>query len=191
MTCIGCGAMGRQERCDGACSEHRLVLVRSTDFDALRSAAHDARARVQRMGELLGGLAAAEPRPQDPDAAFLQLRDGARRLLAELGRAGPDADWADPMTVTGWWCAECGNVDLPQPCLGVCIWKPTDWVNVELYRSQLAVAVPWLRQADTMTRLLAHIAVLRPHAGLAQATWAALRERARASEVPLQRPRLD
>ena len=35
LTCIGCGAMGREERCDGDCSEHKLLLVSAIDYDVL------------------------------------------------------------------------------------------------------------------------------------------------------------
>ena len=44
LTCIGCGAMGREERCDGACSKHKLVLVSAVDYEDARAAAVTARA---------------------------------------------------------------------------------------------------------------------------------------------------
>jgi hypothetical protein len=38
LTCIGCGAIGREERCDGDCSEHKLLLVSAVDYDVRATA---------------------------------------------------------------------------------------------------------------------------------------------------------
>jgi hypothetical protein len=150
LTCIGCGAMGRSERCEGECSEHKLVLVSAADYDA-----------VAQLEPIVRRV--AEARPADPRAALLALRERAREALREV------KDLDEPNIVTGWWCAECGNVDLPQPCIGVCVWQPAEWVNVALYE-----------RARASRRFLARAAALTPRPGQWRRNWEALQEQARA-----------
>ena len=181
LSCIGCGAMGREERCDGDCSEHKLVLVSAVDHDELLRAAHAAAARAARLGAVVCTLAEAEAKPSDPRDALLTLRDSARRALRKDRDEQDGTDWASPVTVTGWWCARCGNVDMPQPCIGVCVWRPADWVNLALYERQLGLADPSLRAARRLRRFLARVAAVTPRAGQWQRNWEALRSQARAA----------
>lgn len=174
LTCIGCGAMGRQERCAGSCSEHKLVLVRAADYDAMLTAAASARASADRLAPIArwfenGG---------EPRAALAALRERARDALRADGPEPERADWGDPDTVTGWWCAECGNVDMPQPCIGVCVWLPADWVNVALYQRQLALAEPALRAARALRRFVGRVAAVTPREGQWERNWDALRTQA-------------
>ena len=150
LTCIACGAMGREERCDGDCSEHQLVLVNTVDYDELLGAAYAARVRAARLASAVGVFADSHTQRGDPQETFLRLRDGARRALRDGGRDEPRTDWDSPVTVIGWWCARCGNVDMPQPCIGVCVWRPADWVNLALYQRQLRLAEPGLRAARSL-----------------------------------------
>lgn len=178
LTCIGCGAMGGAPRCDGDCSEHKLVLVDAADYDALLTRAQAARACATRLAPVARRLADAEAEPEAPGDAFVHLRDGARQALRDTG--GHDhTDWAAPATVIGWWCAQCGNVDLPQPCIGVCVWRPTQWVNLALYERRLGEAEADLRAVRALSELLRRIAVVTPRDGQWQRNWQALRARAR------------
>lgn len=176
LTCIGCGAMGRQERCEGACSEHKLVLVRAADYDELLTAAAAARSRAARLAPIAGACADAEG--GEPRAGLTALREHARRALHEDGPQPQRSDWAAPDVVTGWWCAECGNVDMPQPCVGVCVWRPAPWVNVALYERQLALAEPALRAARALRRFVARAAAITPRTGQWERNWEALRAQA-------------
>ena len=63
LTCIACGAMGREERCDGDCSEHKLVLVNAVDYDELLRAAHAARVRAARLASAVRPFADAHRGP--------------------------------------------------------------------------------------------------------------------------------
>jgi hypothetical protein len=175
LTCIGCGAMGRQERCEGACSEHKLVLVRAADYEELLTAAAAARARAKRLAPIVRGF---EDPDGEPREALAALRERARDALRGDGLVPPSADWAAPDTVTGWWCAECGNVDMPQPCIGVCVWRPADWVNVALYQHQLALAEPALRAARALGRFAGRAAAVTPREGQWERNWDALRAQA-------------
>ena len=179
LTCIGCGAMGREQRCDGQCSEHKLVLVSAVDHDAMVRAADAARVRAARLVSAVRPFADAHARSRDPRDALLELRDGARRALRAGGRAEPSTEWTSPITVTGWWCAQCGNVDMPQPCLGVCVWRPADWVSLALYERRLRMAEPDLRAARSLSGFLARAAAVTPRAGEWQRNLDAFRAQAR------------
>jgi hypothetical protein len=181
LTCIGCGAMGREERCDGDCSERKLLLVTAADYHELLGAAHGALVRAARMVPAVRRFAEADAQTQDPLDALLRFRESARRALRGDGRGQDDTDWASPDTVTGWWCARCGNVDMVQPCIGVCIWRPADWVNLALYEHQLRLAEPGLRAARSLSGFLARMAAVTPRAGQGRRNWEALQAQARAA----------
>jgi hypothetical protein len=179
LTCIGCGAMGRQERCEGQCSEHRLVLVSGVDHEALLAAAAAARARAARLAPIAREAADAEG--ADPREALTALRESARRALRDDGPEPERGDWSAPDTVTGWWCAECGNVDMPQPCIGVCIWRPADWINLAAYERQFALAEPALRGARSLRGFVARAAAVTPRDGQWERNRTALQAQARAA----------
>jgi hypothetical protein len=187
LTCIGCGAMGREQRCDGDCSEHKLVLVSAVDHEEMLRAAAAGRARAARLISAVRPFADAHARSQDPCDALLELRDGARRALRDSGRAEPRTDWDSPATVTGWRCAQCGNVDMPQPCIGVCVWRPADWVSFALYERQLRLAEPDLLAARSLSGFLARAATVTPRAGEWQRNLDAFRTQARAVLRDLRR----
>src|SRR4051794_19224299 len=162
LTCIGCGGMGREERCEGACAEHKLVLVRAGDYDALLTAAEAARAAADQLASVAGAF--AEHRRGEPREELTELRRLARRAVRDAEPV-PPADWAAPDTVTGWWCDRCGNVDMPQPCIGVCVWRPAEWVNVAVYERQLSLAAPVLRAASSLRRFVTRAAAAQPREG--------------------------
>jgi hypothetical protein len=172
--------MGREERCDGDCSEHKLVLVSAVDHEEMLRAADAARARAARLVSAVRPFAVAHVRSRDPRDVLLELRDGARRALRDSGRTEPRTDWASPVTVTGWWCAQCGNVDMPQPCIGVCVWRPADWVSLALYERQFRLAEPDLRAARSLSGFLARAAAVTPRAREWQRNLDAFRAQARA-----------
>lgn len=179
LRCIACGAMGREERCDGDCSEHKLMLVSAVDYDELLGAAHAARVRAARLASAVRLFAGPHVRCSDPGDVLLRLRDDASRALRDGGRDERCTGWDSPATVTGWWCARCGNVDMPEPCIGVCVWRPTDWVNVARYQRQLGLAEPSLRAARSLGRFLARAAAVTPRAGELQRNLDAFRAQAR------------
>jgi hypothetical protein len=171
--------MGREQRCDGQCSEHKLVLVSAVDHEAMLRAAHAARVRTARLVPAVRAFAGAPAGSRDPRDALLELRDVARRALRDGGRAEPRTDWATPATVTGWWCARCGNVDMPQPCIGVCVWRPADWVSLALYERGLGPAEADLRAARSLSGFLARAAAVTPRAGEWQRNLDVFRAQAR------------
>jgi hypothetical protein len=174
LTCIGCGAMGRQERCDGACAEHKLVLVRAADHEELLSAA----AAAEGLRTVAEAFAAADQ--GDPREELTALRELARRVLRDAGPPPERTGW-EVDAVTGWWCHRCGNVDLPQPCIGVCVWRPAEWVSAAVHEREQGRAAPALRAARALRRFAARAAAVNPREGLWERNRDALRTQARAA----------
>jgi hypothetical protein len=191
LTCLGCGAMGRQEGCAGNCVEHRLPLVAAADLVALRDAVAAAdrwlarlepvvRAFADGVGDAAAARAAVTTRrgagSKAPAGGMGSASSGARAVPA---LADP-AVLAAPPSVVGWWCSRCGNVDMPQPCIGVCVWQPVEWVNLAVYERELEAAERVLRSAWGCRRFLVRAGAVRPRAGQEERNRAALREQARA-----------
>lgn len=171
-TCIGCGAMGGEARC-AACSEHRLELVGAFALEVLAELALASAERLAAL-EPLGRRLAAGPPLQGAEIAYRDLREDAR---AALGRERLPAD-EPPVTVTGWWCAECGNLDAPQPCIGVCLWRPSQWISRGLYERERAGVAAQIRAAQALEQLLGLVAAVTPRPGRWSANWRALGARA-------------
>jgi hypothetical protein len=127
LTCLGCGAMGREARCEGDCSEHKLLLVDAGEFDALQSAAQLARQRNEAFKPIALALLDSHPSEQACTDAYRAMRAVAHKALEATEPYDDRGDWQAPPAQTGWWCAQCGNVDAPQPCIGVCVWRQTEW----------------------------------------------------------------
>jgi hypothetical protein len=193
LTCIGCGAMGREERCERGCSERKLPLVPADDYNELLAKAGAAQARAARLAPVVRSFAEADAEPAGAREALSTMRDSARQALHDAGPGEPPNEWASPDAVIGWWCERCGNVDMPQPCLGVCVWRPADWVNLALYEKQLGRAEPSLRAARALTGFLGRVAGVVPRADQWQRNWAALQHQARVAleEFSPESPALD
>jgi hypothetical protein len=187
LTCLGCGAMGREARCEGDCSEHKLLLVDAGDFDALQSAAQLAHQRSAALKPIARALLDSHPSEQACTDAYRALRAAAHKALEATKPYDDRGDWQAPPPQTGWWCAQCGNVDAPRPCIGVCVWHQTEWVNLTLYQAGLNRAAEDFRAAPEMRRILARLVAVTPHAGRCQDNWRALQAQARAA---LERPEL-
>jgi len=165
---------GREERCEGACSEHKLLLVSAVDYDALLGAAHAARVRAARLASAVGPFADA----QAGSEAFERLRDGARAALRDAGSDEPDTDRASPATVTGWWRAvwqrghaatvhrglrlASGGLGQPRPLRA---------------SAQARRAQPAYRAA--LSGFLTRISAVTPRAGAWQRNWDAFRAQPR------------
>jgi hypothetical protein len=165
--CIGCGAMRQDQGCPQACSECRLELVRGDDCDQLTRAAAACRARILGLRPVVAELARTEPGPGEQKAAYQALQQSARSALRRFRPAAADRD--DPFspadTVVVWRCRDCGGLDAPQPCIGVCIWRPAVWVDATWHESMRTRAVADREGERSLTGLLGRLAFATPRAG--------------------------
>lgn len=164
--------MARWGTCETACSEHRLELVSAADFDGLEAGRSAVRARTGAFLAVVETLAGTAPGPDGWQAAY---QASQRAALAVLSRHEPHAGSDEPAEhVTTWWCAECGGIDAPQPCLGICVWRPSDWVNRTGYEAARSCAAGERDAARAMVRLLRRVASVTPREGHWERNWRAL-----------------
>ncbi len=174
-TCVGCGAMSLPGRCPGSCSaERKLELVPAADYDTLR----DARAATDAENT---AMAAATRRLLDDIVAHGGDRDAyrsvgaeARAVLRGVTAAPPTNQGRDTEVVTSWWCARCGGIDAPQPCIDVCIHRPAEWVNADVWRAEREAAVACAAFHDRLFGVLRLLAFTAPREGTEPRHWEAL-----------------
>jgi hypothetical protein len=109
-TCIGCGARSHSAECSDGCADRPLDVVDVGDLAAVASRAEDLEERVTELRALARMLASETPLSR-PTA-----QERARAALRMPVPAEPDVE-----IIQAWGCPDCGRIDAPQPCLGVCI----------------------------------------------------------------------
>lgn len=179
--CIGCGAMKKDENCPVACAERRVELVNAGDYDRLAAAAAACRARVRGLRVVAADLARAEPADGEWQAAYQAVQESARSALRRFSPPGgsPDGPFPAARTVIVWRCPDCGGVDAPQPCIGVCIWRPAQWVEAAAYEAERTRALAGQEAGGSLAGLLRALAFTTPRTGRWEQNWRALQSRAR------------
>jgi hypothetical protein len=159
--------------CDTGCSEQKLELVRAAAYDSLTTATANARARAVTFGELVATLARQHPSVGEFEAAYRSAQQAAREHL----RRHPDLDAPNidaeepPEAATAWWCPKCGGIDAPQPCLEICIWRPIEWVNRNLYEQERERSLSERKREHRLQQLLCHVAWVTPHPDQWERSW--------------------
>jgi hypothetical protein len=159
-----------------------LELVSGADYDALAAVAVARRARIRSLAAVIEDIARAEPRPEDLHGRYSSLRERARqqfrrvRLRQEDWRVDPSP--AGEVTVV-WRCPDCGGLDAPQPCLEICIWSPTEWVDARAFRAKAAESLREIEYERAVVGLLTRLAFVTPRDGHLERNWQALRAQAR------------
>lgn len=168
--------MSRFGTCDGGCGEQKLELVPAVQYDMLAAFASSGRTRAEAFGAVVEEFASRQPGADEWEAAYRSVQDVARIILGrhpEVDPRGPDGD--EPVEfATTWWCAACGGIDAPQPCLGICVWRSVEWVNGIRYLEQREGV---LAERDTEARLrglVRRVASVTPRDGQWERGWRAL-----------------
>jgi hypothetical protein len=162
--------------CDGGCGEQKLELVGAMQYDELAAFGSSMRVRVEALGAVADELASRRPAAGEWEPAYRSLQAIARIALRRHPEVkAADVDLDEPVEfATTWWCAACGGIDAPAPCLGICIWRAVEWVNRTGYLEQQAST---LAERDTERRLRGlarRAASVTPHAGQWERGWRAL-----------------
>jgi hypothetical protein len=178
--------------CAGGCGEQKLELVPAGQYDWVAALASSAHLRAEAFGAVAEALVSRRPRAEEWETAYRSLQDIARATLRRYPEPElPDIDWHERVEfATTWWCAECGGIDAPQPCLGVCVWRPVEWVNRTTYSEETEVA---LAERDTERRyrkLARRVASVTPRAGQWERGWRALESQARKIQTCQDLPRI-
>jgi hypothetical protein len=135
--------MRKDQTCPVACAERRVDLVNAGDYDRLVASAAAGRARVRGLRAVVAELASAHPAEGEWQAVYQAVQKSARSALRRF--TPPGGSPADPFpaarTVVVWRCPDCGSVDAPQPCIGVCIWRAAQWVDAAGYEAERSRAL--------------------------------------------------
>jgi hypothetical protein len=172
--------------CDQGCSEAKLELVRAVDYDMLAAPISDARVRADAYRAVADDLVSGRPGPQEYEAAYRRLQESARAALRRFApiaeqSPAPEAPDEDAERATTWWCARCGGIDAPQPCLGICVWRHIDWVSADLYDQQHGLSLATRETELCLRRLLRHVASITPREGHWKHGWSALQTEGRSA----------
>jgi hypothetical protein len=181
-TCIGCGAMGEWGTCETGCVERKLELVRAEASDAITEVASRAAEHADAFAAVAGELLREGPTGEE---RFRSLRDRVRATLAEHPDTARDEEWAEPSEpAVTWWCEQCGGIDAPQPCLGICVWRPIEWVNRTVYERAREQALAQRARERRLRQLLRQIAAVTPRPDHSAENWSAFAARAREALAP-------
>jgi hypothetical protein len=189
--CIGCGAMRQDETCPVACAERQAELVSAADYDRLAASAAACRARVRGLRAVAAELARTQPAHGEWQSAYQAFQQSARTALRRF--RPPPGSLADPLsparTVVVWRCPDCGGVDAPQPCIGVCIWRPAQWVDAAAYQAERSRALADREAERSLAGVLYTLAFTTPRGGQWERSWRALQSQAQhALAIPSARP---
>jgi hypothetical protein len=174
-TCIGCGAISKFGTCETGCSEHKLELIRAAALDELVTLRTRAQARSDALRAIAQTIAQDPPAERNQENAYRQLQNDARAVLRRKPDTDADAiDWEQPAEQTRtWWCAD-GGIDAPQPCLGICVWRPVQWANLTDYQSERERILAERERERRLRNLLRRIASVTPRSGQWEQNWNAL-----------------
>jgi hypothetical protein len=167
-TCIGCGARSHSADCADGCSDQALVVVDVSDLAAVASPAEDLEMRVAKLRGVARTLASDTP------ADWPTVQESARAALQLPVPAEPDVQ-----IIQAWGCPECGRIEAPQPCLGICIRRPGLVADASELQ-EFAERSEELAVADRALGDLARtVASVTPRPGREELTAVALRSQAR------------
>jgi hypothetical protein len=166
--------MSRPGSCELGCgAEERLDLVAAEEHDELVASVRESQARVEALREAVRPLTV---QPIDTESAYRALQASARTVLREQPAPPPLPEPARVFTT--WWCPRCGGVDAPQPCLGICVWRPFDWVAAEDHEQLRSQMRETLAEEHRLRALLGRVVAVTPRPGQWGRGWAALADAA-------------
>jgi hypothetical protein len=172
--------MGGFGSCESGCTEQRLELVRADAYDAAVALEQASRTRVVAFTPIAEELVRGEPADDEWQSTYGALQQRARSALRAHSRTQQqEVDLSVPsQAAITWWCSQCGAIDAPQPCLGICLWRQVEWVNKDLYDRRRERALAEQERELLLRRLLRRVASVTPHAGQWRRSWQALQTEA-------------
>ncbi|MGZ4288966.1 MAG: hypothetical protein ACXVW5_32955 [Solirubrobacteraceae bacterium] len=170
------------ESCPGICRERKLELVRRDEYDEVADAAAACRFRIGALLPVVDELASVAPRRGEWRERYESVRQRGRMALRAAGHPTretvDDEAWSAETTVV-WRCPDCGGLDAAQPCIGVCIWRPLEWVAAGAFETERAQALRDLELEHSLFTLVARFARVTPRDGEWERNWRAFQRQAR------------
>lgn len=156
------------------------LVFGETHDAALRALADEARdvATLQELAQRSIAVTADEGSWEQPWRA---LQAEARALLRTLPAvpAGPNGGEEAAFRVQAGHCPACGWIEAPQPCLGVCVFRPVEMVPAAKYDEVAALRQQARHHRAELTAAVRQLAWVTPRAGGSERTRHALEARAR------------
>ena len=168
--------------CEGVCRERKLELVTGGDYDDLATAAATSRIRIDALLPIAAELAGGAVTQAGCRGSYESFRERARLDLHAAGAPAPELGGdAGPsaQTIVVWQCPDCGGLEETQPCIGVCIWRLVDWVNLDAFEMQRSQALDDFAFARALSGLLARFVGVTPRMGEWERNWRAFQAQAR------------
>jgi hypothetical protein len=167
--------------CEGGCTEQKLELVPAGYYDRATALAASARTSAEAFRAVAGVLASRQPAAEEWESAYRSVQEAARLCLLRYPEINAqDLDWDQPPELaTTWWCARCGGIDAPQPCLGICVWHRVEWVKAALCEQQRARTLAERDIERCLRLLLRRAASVTPRVGQWERGWCTLQGQAR------------
>jgi hypothetical protein len=170
------------ESCPGTCRERKLELVSDGEYDEVATAAAACRIRIEVLLPVVEELASAERRRADWRGLYESVRERGRAVLQAAGqptREAPDGEaWSAETTVV-WRCPDCGGLEATQPCIGVCIWRPLEWVEAGAFATERVRALRDIELERSLFDLVSRFARVTPRDGQWERNWRAFQGQAR------------
>ncbi len=181
--CIGCGAMGNAEPCQGACNFRRLEIVSAAEFaDGLEQLAL-VQSEVASWTGVVQLFAILPADGDDWESRYCALQDRANAALksakAAVELVPTPAELTDARAEV-WRCTTCGQVEAPQECLGICIRRNGDFVRREDHQHVVDQCAAALHEVQHLRALVTQWATVKPRAGQWERSYRALQARATA-----------
>ncbi len=162
--CIGCGSMGNAAECLGACDFRKLDVVSAQEHADLLERLAAITDHVEGLTAIAREIAALAEPARDFERGYRELQTRAREILRSTVVAEINADAESDRSVV-WLCACCGQVEAPQPCLGVCIRRDGEFVRGGDHDKLAAAFGSAHRTAKILTAFVRRFAWVSPRAG--------------------------
>ncbi len=174
--------MRELESCPGICRERKLELVSGGEYDEVAEVAAACRSEIGALLPVVEELASAEPGRGAWRERYESARERGRTALRAAGHPIRESDdgeaWSAEATVV-WRCPDCGGLEATQPCIGVCIWRPLEWVEASAFETERARALRDLELERSLFDLVSQFARVTPRDGEWERNWRAFQRQAR------------
>ena len=179
--CVGCGAMGNNQPCSGACAFRKLAVVSADEYAELLESLFAIKDEAERLEAVVGKIAGLRDVQDNFEPAYARLQRVARECLRSADH--DETFWRKPVdpefeAATVWLCATCGQVEAPQSCLGICIRRNGEFLRADHYLELAAQIETMQRRARDLIALVRQLARVAPHPGQCEKTCRAFQEKA-------------